>query len=195
MTAGWTDLATATVADNVPVARVLDPALHHLAGPARAVGPAFTVRTGPGGYSAVRKALAMAPAGCVLVLGGGGERRRAIWGEISTAIAVGRGVGAVVIDGAVRDLPALREAGFPVFALGATPRGPDHELAGEVGVTIACAGVEIHPGDLVLADADGVVAVPEGALEAGLAAALAGHERERERLGQVLGDRSSAPSR
>jgi 4-hydroxy-4-methyl-2-oxoglutarate aldolase len=185
---GWDDLATATVADNVAAARVLDPAVHHLAGPPRAVGPAFTVRTGPGGYSAVREALGAAPAGCVLVIAGSagnGERGRAIWGEVSTAIAIGRGVQGVVVDGAVRDLAALRDARFPVFGLGTTPRGPDREVAGDVGVTVVCAGVEIRPGDLVLADADGVVAVPERALETGLSVALAGERRERERLAEV----------
>src|ERR1700760_4461606 len=104
MATGWADLATATPAHNLRAARVLDPAVHHLAGPRRAVGPAFTVRTGPGGYSAVREALPVAPAGCVLVLAGSGERRHAIWGEVSTAIALGRGVRGVVVDGVVRDL-------------------------------------------------------------------------------------------
>jgi 4-hydroxy-4-methyl-2-oxoglutarate aldolase len=182
---GWDDLATATVADNVAAARVLDSAVRHLAGPSRAVGPAFTVRTGPGGYSAVRQALAVAPPGSVLVLAGSGEPGRAIWGEISTAIAIGRGLQGVVVDGVVRDLAALRESPFPVFALGTTPRGPDREVAGEVDVTVVCAGVEIRPGDLVLADADGVVAVPERALETGLVAALGGRRRERERLAEV----------
>jgi 4-hydroxy-4-methyl-2-oxoglutarate aldolase len=191
---GWGDLATATVADNVTAARVLDPAVHHLAGPPRAVGPAFTVRTGPGGYSAVREALAVAPAGCVLVLAGSGERGRAIWGEVSTAIAIGRGVRGVVVDGVVRDLAALSEARFPIFALGTTPRGPDREVAGEVGVTVVCAGVEIRPGDLVLADADGVVAVPERALETGLSVALAGERRERERLAEVQNAAAAARS-
>jgi 4-hydroxy-4-methyl-2-oxoglutarate aldolase len=185
MATGWADLATATVADNVAAAGVLDPAVHHLAGPPRAVGPAFTVRTGPGGYSAVREALAVAPPGCVLVLAGSGERGHAIWGEVSTTIAIGRGVRGVVVDGMARDLAALREAGFPVFALGTTPRGPDREVAGEVDATVTCAGVEIRSGDLVLADADGVVAVPERALETGLAMALAGERRERERLAEV----------
>ena len=192
MATGWGDLATATVADNVAAARVLDPTVRHLAGPPRAVGPAFTVRTGPGGYSAVREALAVAPAGCVLVLAGSGERGRAIWGEVSTAIAIGRGLQGVVVDGVVRDLAALREARFPVFALGTTPRGPDREAAGEVDVTVICAGVEIRPGDLVLADADGVVAVPERALETGLVAALAGDRRERERLAEVLNAAAAA---
>lgn len=185
MATGWDDLAAATVADNVAAARVLDPAVHHLAGPSRAVGPAFTVRTGPGGYSAVREALAVAPPGSVLVLAGSGERGGAIWGEVSTAIAIGRGLQGVVVDGVVRDLAALREAPFPVFALGTTPRGPDREVAGEVDVTVVCAGVEIRPGDLVLADADGVIAVPERALETGLVAALGGSRRERERLAEV----------
>lgn len=194
MASGWADLATATVADNVPTARVLDPAVHHLAGPARLAGPAFTVRTGPGGYSAVRQALAVAPPGSVLVLAGEGERGRAIWGEVSTAIAIGRGLGGVVVDGAVRDLTALLETHFPVFGLGTTPRGPDREVAGEVDVTVVCAEVEIRPGDLVLADADGVVAVSAAQLEAGLSAALAGDGREHERLAEVRNAAAARPS-
>lgn len=185
MASGWADLATATVADNVPTARVLDPAVHHLAGPARLAGPAFTVRTGPGGYSAVRQALAVAPPGSVLVLAGEGERSRAIWGEVSTAIAIGRALGGVVVDGVVRDLPALLDNHFPVFGLGTTPRGPDRERDGNLNVPVTCGGVEVGPGDLLLADADGVVAVPAAQLETGLSAALAGERRERERLAEV----------
>jgi RraA family protein len=188
----WSDLATATVADNVAAARVLDPAVRHLAGPPRAVGPAFTVRTGPGGYSAVRKALAVAPPGAVLVVAGSGERRRAIWGEVSTAIAIERGIHGVVVDGVVRDLKALRESGFPVFALGTTPRGPDREIEGEEGVAVDCAGAEIRPGDLVIVDSDGIVTVPKEALETGLPAALAGDLRERERLAEVRGRETAA---
>jgi RraA family protein len=185
MDEAWSELAAATVADNVDAARVLGPGLVHLAGPTRAVGPAFTVRAGPGGFGAVRAALAAAPSGAVLVLAGEGEPGKAIWGEVSTVIALGRGIAGVIVDGAVRDLEALRADRLPVFARGTTPRGPDRELTGEIEVPIECAGATVAPGDLIIADPDGIVVVPEAAIEAGLAAALAGAEHERDRLAEV----------
>jgi regulator of RNase E activity RraA len=185
--AEWEELATATVADNVPEAIVLDPGLGHLAGPPTLAGAAWTARTGAGGYAAVREAIASAPPGSVLVLAGEGDLGRAIWGEVSTALARSRGVAGVIVDGAVRDLAAIAAGELAIYARGTTPRGPAPEVEGEVGGTVQCAGARIAPADLVLADADGIVVVPAAARSRGLALARAGAERERARLVEIGG--------
>jgi 4-hydroxy-4-methyl-2-oxoglutarate aldolase len=190
--AAWRELATATVADSVPAASVLDPGLAHLGGPPRMAGAAWTARTGPGGYDAVREAIASAPPASVLVLAGDGELGHAIWGEVSNALALSRGVVGVIVDGAVRDLAAIREGELAIFARGATPSGPARGVGGNVGDVVECAGVRVAPGDLVLADADGIVVVPGDQTQAGLALALAARERERARLLEVAGGARSA---
>jgi regulator of RNase E activity RraA len=183
--AAWRELATAKVADSVPAATVLGPGLVHLGGPPRMAGTAWTARTGRGGYDAVREAIATAPPASVLVLAGEGDLGHAIWGEVSTALARRRGVVGVLVDGAVRDLAAIHDGEFAIFARGGTPAGPAAGIAGHVGGVVECAGARVAPGDLVLADADGVVIVPADEARAGLELALAGAERERVRLVEV----------
>jgi regulator of RNase E activity RraA len=191
--AAWHELGTATVADSVPAATVLTPGLVHLAGPPRMVGAAWTARTGRGGYDAVREAIATAPPASILVLAGEGELGHAIWGEVSTARARTRGVVGVLVDGAVRDLEAIRDLPFTIFARGGTPAGPVAGVAGQVGAAVECAGAPVAPGDLVLADADGVVIVPAELAQVGLQLALAAAERERLRLLEVAGGAPTAP--
>jgi 4-hydroxy-4-methyl-2-oxoglutarate aldolase len=193
--AAWLELATATVADSVPAASVLDPGLVHLGGPPRMAGTAWTARTGRGGYDAVREAIATAPPASVLVLAGEGHLGNAIWGEVSNALARRRGVVGVLVDGAVRDLAAIRDGELAIFARGGTPSGPAAGVAGHVGAVVECAGAQIAPGDLVLADADGVVVVPADLAQAALQLALAAAGRERARLVEVSGGLRSAQRR
>ena len=89
----------------------------------------------------------------------GGDLQNAVVGGILTYYAARIGVVGVVIDGAVRDVAELREREFPVYARGVTHRGPYKDGPGEVNVPVAIDGMVIAPGDLVLGDADGVVAV------------------------------------
>jgi regulator of RNase E activity RraA len=89
----------------------------------------------------------------------------AMWGGNLSRGTHARGVEAVVIDGAVRDVPETQETGLPVFSRGvATGAGP-HVAPGEVNVPIACGGVVVNPGDIVVADEDGVVIVPPDAID------------------------------
>ena len=80
--------------------------------------------------------------------------------------AIARNVGGFVIDGAIRDCAEWAEGGMPIFAKGHTHRGPSKDGPGEVNIPIACAGLAVNPGDLVLGDADGVIAVPLADVEA-----------------------------
>jgi RraA family protein len=127
---------------------------------ARLAGPALTVRTEPGEHPAVLRALEQAQAGVVIVVDGGGFLERALWGGRMSRLASERGVVGVVIDGAVRDVTEIEELRFPVFAAGVTPTPPIREGGGETGISITCGGIAVSPGDLVVADEDGVVVVP-----------------------------------
>ncbi|MDH0745181.1 RraA family protein [Pseudomonas sp. GD03842] len=122
-------------------------------------GPAFTVRVRPGDNLMIHKALMMVKPGDVLVIDGGGDLSQAVIGGLVRTTALRVGLGGMVIDGAVRDLEELAEGIVPIFAAGHTHRGPSKEGPGEINVPVACAGLAVLPGDLMLGDADGVIAI------------------------------------
>ncbi|WP_420992199.1 RraA family protein [Cupriavidus sp. 30B13] len=123
-------------------------------------GPAVTVRVRPGDNLMIHKALMMVEAGDVLVIDGGGDVTQALVGGLMRTTCVARKLGGLVIDGAVRDLCEWAEEGMPIFAKGHTHRGPSKDGPGEINVPVSCAGLVVMPGDLVIGDADGVIAVP-----------------------------------
>ncbi|MGJ7543159.1 RraA family protein [Variovorax sp. LT1R16] len=141
-------------------------------------GPAFTVRVRPGDNLMIHKALMMVQPGDVLVIDGGGDLTQALMGGLMRATCQVRQLGGLVIDGALRDRLEWAEGGLPVFARGHTHRGPSKEGPGEINVPVACAGLAVMPGDLVLGDADGVIAIP--AAEAALVLQRAKSHLEKE---------------
>ncbi len=148
-------------------------------------GAAVTVKTRPGDNLMVHKALDIAGPGDVVVVDAGGDLTNALIGELMLAHAVSRGISGIVINGAVRDIVAIREGTFPVFALGVTHRGPYKDGPGEINVPVALGGMVIEPGDLVLGDADGVIAVPFAETETVYAKALAKHQAETAQMARI----------
>ncbi|CAN5237960.1 RraA family protein [soil metagenome] len=123
-------------------------------------GPAVTVRVRPGDNLMIHKALMMVQPGDVLVIDGGGDVTQALVGGLMRTTCVFRKLAGLVIDGAVRDLCEWAEDGMPIFAKGHTHRGPSKDGPGEINVAVSCAGLVVQPGDLIVGDADGVVAIP-----------------------------------
>lgn len=149
------------------------------------VGPAFTVKTRPGDNLLVHKAIDMASPGDVIVVDAGGELAQAIIGEIMSAHAAKRGVAGFVIDGAIRDADAIAGANWPVFARGVTHRGPYKDGPGEINVPVCIGGMVVHPGDIIVGDADGVLAVPQDMAEEVIAAARAQNQKEEATLAAI----------
>lgn len=123
-------------------------------------GPAVTVRVRPGDNLMIHKALMMVQPGDVLVIDGGGDVSQALVGGLMRTTCVARQLAGLVIDGAIRDLCEWAEDGMPIFARGHTHRGPSKDGPGEINVPVSCAGLAVLPGDLIVGDADGVIAVP-----------------------------------
>ncbi|OIS90280.1 RraA family protein [Brucella cytisi] len=123
-------------------------------------GPAITVRIRPGDNLMVHLAMMMAEPGDIIVIDGGGDLSTAVIGGLMRTTAIARRLGGFVIDGALRDVADWKQGGMPAYAKGNVHRGPSNDGPGEVNVPIACAGLQVTPGDLILADADGVVAIP-----------------------------------
>lgn len=153
-------------------------------------GPALTVRTRPGDKLMVHKALDMAEPGDVVVVDAGGDLTNATIGELMQSYAIQRGLGGLVINGAVRDVGALRRGELPVFAAGVTHRGPYNDGPGEINVPIAIDGMVIAPGDLMIGDDDGVLCVPFDQVDAVFEAASAKQAAEVGQMADILAGRS-----
>lgn len=147
---------------------VTDPSL-------RVCGPACTVKVFPGDNLMVHKSLDVAEPGDVVVVDTSSSSLTAVLGDLVSTKARHRGIQGFVVDGLVRDLPAIQDLGdFPVFARGITPIGPLHRGPGELNYPISAGGIVVNPGDIVVGDPNGVVVVPRG-----IASALLQRLRDR----------------
>jgi regulator of RNase E activity RraA len=144
------------------------------------IGAALTVWCHAGDNLMLHKALSLAAPGDIVVVNaqGGGNSG---FGELLAASALKMGVRAVIVDGTVRDADVLEAMALPAYARGLCPNGRNKGGAGEVGAIVACGGVAVRPGDVVVADRDGVTVVPlEGAGEvARLASDQIAHQEKR----------------
>src|SRR6185295_15140159 len=126
---------------------------------ARLAAPAFPVHCTPGDNLAIHVAVAEAPAGSALVVDVGDQPELGYWGEVLTTGAQARGLVGLVIDGGVRDVSALEAHGFPVFSTMIALRGATKNRPGTIGAAVMVGDVEVHTGDWVVGDADGVTVV------------------------------------
>jgi regulator of RNase E activity RraA len=126
-------------------------------------GRAFTIRMVPVGLSggSVGDYIDEVQPGQVVALDNNGRLDATVWGDILTLVAHAKGVAGTVIDGVCRDIGRSIELGYPIFARGNTMRtGKDRVTAEAYDVTIQVAGVRVEPGDWLVGDSDGVVAIP-----------------------------------
>jgi 4-hydroxy-4-methyl-2-oxoglutarate aldolase len=121
--------------------------------------PALTVQVPPGDNRTLFEAIDLAKAGQAILVSGGGYLGRSLWGAIMSYAACQRGVVGLVVDGCVRDKDDIEMMRFPVFARGITPINPRPIAAGSINTTIQCGGIQVHPGDHVFADSDGIAVI------------------------------------
>lgn len=159
----------------------MSPAIRPLTHSVRILGPAFTVRLMPGSNEGVLRALGHAPAGSVLVIDAGGTDRSTAWGGTSSMLARQRGLVGCVTNGAARDLAELRAIDLPVFASGVSVRGALKQHPGWLQQPVAVGDAVVQPGDLIVADDDGVVVVARDRVEAVAERCLQQAELEAER--------------
>jgi regulator of RNase E activity RraA len=153
-------LSTPLLSDAMNGGGAMDAAIKPAGPGMKAAGAAMTVDLRPGDNLFLHKAISMGKEGFILVGDGKGYLTQAYMGELMAEAAQKSGLAAVVIDGAVRDREAIVELKMPVYARGYVPSGPHKDGPGRINVPISCAGVAVHPGDLVMGDDDGVVVVP-----------------------------------
>ncbi|MGW4044659.1 RraA family protein [Streptomyces sp. NPDC004721] len=170
---GFADIPTTTLADLLGRAQVMDIGIRPLWSPVpRVAGPAFTVRCPPGDNLMLHAAIHRAAPGSVIVVESG-DLDYALAGGNVCAVAQRRGVTAFVLDGLIRDLGEVREAGFPVFARGVIPIPGGKKAVEPLNTQVTCSGAKVSADDVVVADEDGVVVVPAARREEVLAAARA----------------------
>lgn len=149
-------------------------------------GSALTVRCRPGDNLMLHKALTMTQPGDVIVVDAGGALDNAIMGELMLARATQAGATGVVIHGAIRDVTEISQQDTPVFASGICHRGPYKDGPGEIGFAISLGGMIVHPGDLIIGDDDGVLALPAASANEILTRAEAKHAAEVKQLQQTI---------
>jgi 4-hydroxy-4-methyl-2-oxoglutarate aldolase len=183
---------TAKVADAMAGYGVAHPEIKPLRAEMRLCGPALTVLTQPGDALYVQKAIDLVQPGDVVVIDATGCREVAVIGERLACFMKLKGAAGIVVDGAVRDSAGIVSEGIATFCRGCCIRIFGSKGPGAINVPVTVGGVPVHPGDLILGDADGVVIVPRE--DAGRVIELADEHLANEllRLEQVRSGKSVA---
>jgi RraA family protein len=149
------------------------------------VGPALTVNVPPTDNLMIHKALTLVQPGDVLVIDGGGNHSWALLGFLMVTTAMKLDLAGMIVDGCVRDAEEIRNSGFPIFVAGINPNGPMKEGPGEINYPIHCGGQIVHPGDIIVADDDGVVVVRQEYAESTIAKVKSVIASEEKRLAEI----------
>lgn len=164
-------------------------------------GPALTLKVMAIDSAIMHHAIGLAQPGDVLVIDRNGDNKHACWGEMTSLAAKVRGVAAAIIDGPVTDVVEIEDMEFLVFSRGISPiTTRSLAMSGEINSVVQCAGVSVAPGDIVLADDNGVLVIPPAMVPEIIERCLPRFQREavtRRRIlaGEALGDISGANER
>lgn len=179
----WQDVPVSVAVDLEPGCQI-DPAIRAQTQPGlplALLGPAFTIRCTPPDFGAVVRALDEVAAGQVVVIAAGGVLSHAMIGEILGGHLRAKGCAGLVVDGAVRDISDLGTwPDFPVFARSINPLGPTSARSGTINAPVEIGGCLVEPGDLIIGDRDGLVALPPALAQARLNVARAKLELEQQ---------------
>jgi 4-hydroxy-4-methyl-2-oxoglutarate aldolase len=159
--AAFAGVMTGFVADALGGRGAMVPAVKPIAGTGPFCGVAVPCAAGPADNLAVFGALLIAEPGDVVVCAADGFEHTAVTGDLLLGMLQNKGCVGFVTDGAVRDLPGIRDVGLPCYATAVTPNSPAKSGPGTVGLPVVVGGVTVGPGDIVLGDEDGVVVVPK----------------------------------
>ena len=170
--APYQNLLSTDISDAQNAGFAIEIGIKSLLSPTPAImGPAFTVRCNNRSNTFMHDAIYSAPKGSIIVVEAE-DNNYAVAGGNVCAVAQQNGIAGFVIDGVIRDLGELRNLNFPVFARGVFPKPGGKSKHGQSQVPISCGGVMVNTGDLIIADEEGIVVIPQNDIETTLATAL-----------------------
>ncbi len=178
-------IPAANIADVMGRSCAMNPRIKRMSTPSNPImaGPALTVKTRPGDNLMIHQALNMAAPGDILVVSNESDSTRALMGAIMFTYAYcAKNLGGIILDGPLRDVEEVLKMDMPIYAAGSTPGGPYKEGPGEVNVPISCGEIAVNPGDIIVADWDGVIVVPLKDAEEILQAAKKFQEQDEQKL-------------
>lgn len=182
-------MPVANIDDNMNRTAAADSSIKPVGYKGELVGTAFTVKVAQGDNLMLHAAMDLAKPGDVIVIDAGGFTNRAIFGELMATYMKSRGIKGIICDGAIRDyggLAALED--FKVYARAAVPNGPYKNGPGEINTPIVCGGQIVHPGDIVVADDDGILFIKPEDAELLIKATKGTEEKEAGIMKHILED-------
>jgi len=180
MDSAYAKISPCTFAEVVTRDRVMDPAIRPLWQPIpRVAGPAYPVACPAGDNLMLHVAIHRAPTGSVIVCAAGDSNWAMAGGNVC-AYAQQRGIAGFVVDGVIRDIAETRKSKFPVFGRGVIPIPGVRKTVGLIDVPVVCGGVTVAPGDIVVADEEGIVVLPKAQAADLLGRAQARAKKEEE---------------
>ncbi|HEX6465158.1 MAG TPA: hypothetical protein VFZ98_11910 [Vicinamibacterales bacterium] len=185
-------MASPNVADAMGRFNFMDAGIVSRSG-VRVCGPALTVNCRPADNLMVHKALQLAERGDVVVVATGGNTVSAVFGGLMCEAASAKGIGGIVVDGALRDVEDLTRLRFPAFSRSVCPGGCDKDGPGEINVPVSCGTTVVCPGDLIVGDSDGVAVVPYVRAQEVLDLVKQLADRERARVEEIRGGKLFRP--
>ena len=180
----FAELPASNVADCMERSCAMNPRIRLVSDPPQSgvCGPAYTVKCRAGDNLALHAALTFCQEGDILIVSNEEDTTRALTGEVMLSfLFYTKKVAAIVIDGPIRDIESVSKWPYPIYCTGTTPGGPYKEGPGEVNVPVACGGISVNPGDIILADHDGVIVIPPKDAPGILEAAKKFHEADEKK--------------